>query len=1083
MATTWSAAAIADALGRPRPTPEQTAVIEADLEPMLVVAGAGSGKTETMAARVVYLVANELVRPSEILGLTFTRKAASELSVRIRSRLRRLARAGVSSPEAVEDQPRIATYNSYAAGIVTDHALRIGVDPDATLIGDAGRYQLADDVVRTWPDDLDTTAAVSTVVDAVAALAAELSEHGRTPGEAAAEIDRLIRSLTEKEDEPGKKPGLRAAVRRVVESLSTRRALLDLVEAFTARKQADGVVDFGDQVRLAATIAAQVEDVGAGERSRYRAVLLDEYQDTSIAQVQMLRALFGGGHPVTAVGDPNQAIYGWRGAAAGTLLDFPESFPSTHGPARTVNLSIAWRNDRAILLAANHLAAPLRTDAVAELAARPDAGEGSVQARYTETHLEEAEQIAAYLAQRWASGASAAVLCRKRAQFVAIEQALTAAGLPCQVVGLAGLLSTPEVADVRAALQVAHDPSRGDAMMRLLTGPSVHLGAVDLQVLADWSRTQARAWTRPGADEDAEGAENPAPGGGDGAAAQEQGAIPLTGAEEPAQVREAVEEASLVEAVDRLPRPQWRSPRGRSLSDAARARLQRLAEAIRTVRALTHLSVPELITATEQALELDIEVLAATPGSAGHARRHLDAFTAAGADFAAGSGAPTLGAFLTYLDVAEDEERGLEVLEAEPDPQAIQIMTVHAAKGLEWDCVVVAGLNMGDFPSLQHTPAEGKPVTSGGWLTPIGTLPYPLRGDAASLPELHAEEAVTHTEMEAALAQFRLEEGQRLLQEERRLAYVALTRARHELLLTGSFWAAQTRPKRPSPFLAELVRADLVQHRDLPTSSQHEENPAGPAGQSATWPEPAAAVGQQWDRVWQDATDGTLPGVSAQAQQWWRDAELLLAERDRAAAQTPDRPAHLSASAVVALAEDPAAFRRNRRRPVPREPSVQARRGTRFHAWLEQYFGSRALLDWETLPGAEDELVGEDAALAELQRAFLDSEWAGARPIGVEVDIETPVRSVMVRCRIDAVFATADGVHIVDWKTGAPPRDARTLRSRQMQLALYRLAWSRLHQVPLESVQASFVYVGAETISSGEITEEEIDEVLATVTS
>src|SRR5699024_5868864 len=111
MATTWSAAALADALGRRRPPPERTAATAAALAPMRVVAGAGSGKAETMAARVVYLVANELVRPSEILGLTFTRKAASELSVRIRSRLRRLARAGVSSPEAVEDQPRIATYN------------------------------------------------------------------------------------------------------------------------------------------------------------------------------------------------------------------------------------------------------------------------------------------------------------------------------------------------------------------------------------------------------------------------------------------------------------------------------------------------------------------------------------------------------------------------------------------------------------------------------------------------------------------------------------------------------------------------------------------------------------------------------------------------------------------------------------------------------------------------------------------------------------------------------------------------------------------------------------------------------------
>ena len=1060
----WTAAAIAEALGQPPPTAEQQSVIEAALEPMLVVAGAGSGKTETMAARVVYLVANQLVRPSEILGLTFTRKAASELSVRIRSRLRRLARVGGLGTDPVEDQPRIATYNSYAAGLVTDHALRIGVDPDATLIGDAGRYQLADDLVQTWTEEVETTSAVSTVVDAVAALAAELSEHGRSPEEAATAIDRLVQDILAKEDEPGKKPGVRAAVAKVVASLRTRRQLMDLVEAFIARKRADGVVDFGDQVRLAATIADQVDDVGAGEQSRYRAVLLDEYQDTSIAQVQMLRALFGGGHPVTAVGDPNQAIYGWRGAAAGTLLDFPATFPGTAGPARIVNLSTAWRNDLAVLAAANHLAAPLRTDAVAALVPRPGAGLGRVQAHYTETHLAEAEYIAAYLAARWSpEGFSAAVLCRRRAQFVAVEQALTAAGLPCQVVGLAGLLSTPEVADVRAALQVAHDPSRGDAMMRLLTGPSVNLGAADLRVLADWARSQATSWARPDGQEGAAGAGAPA--------------------EEVPQVREAVEEASLVEAVDRLPREGWQNSRGVSLSAAATSRLQRLAGAIRQVRALTHLSVPELITATEQALELDIEVLAATPGSAGHARRHLDAFTAAGADFAGSADSPTLSGFLTYLDVAEDEERGLEVIEAEPDPQAIQIMTVHAAKGLEWDCVVVAGMNMGDFPSLQHTPAEGKPVTSGGWLTPIGTLPYFLRGDAGSLPELAVEEAGTHTEVESAVEQFRLAEGERLLREERRLAYVALTRARHELLLTGSFWVNQTRPKRPSPFLRELVEAGLVAGADLPAESRHETNPAGAASQVASWPEPEVTIGRQWDQLWPEQAAAVLPGVSAQAQDWWRDAELLLAERDRAATPAPDRPAHLSASAVVALAQDRDAFQRSRRRPVPHQPSVQARRGTRFHAWVEQYFGSRALLDWEDLPGADDDLTGEDVALAELQRAFLASEWAGATPLGVEVDIETPVRSVMVRCRIDAVFAAAEGgVHIVDWKTGAPPTDAGTLRARQMQLALYRLAWSRLHNQPLEQIQASFVYVGAgQSISSGTITEQEIEEVLAAV--
>jgi len=224
-----------------------------------------------------------------------------------------------------------------------------------------------------------------------------------------------------------------------------------------------------------------------------------------------------------------------------------------------------------------------------------------------------------------------------------------------------------------------------------------------------------------------------------------------------------------------------------------------------------------------------------------------------------------------------------------------------------------------------------------------------------------------------------------------------------------------------------------------------------------------------------------MTGISDHAQAWWRDAELLLAERDRARDSRPGRPGHLSASAVVALADDPQSFERARRRPVPHRPSVQARRGTQFHAWVEQYFGSQALLDWEDLPGAEDEADGAETELQELQQAFLAGPWAHATPVGIETDIETPVDGVMVRCRIDAVFATDTGVHIVDWKTGAPPRDAHTLRSRQMQLALYRLAWSRLHEMPLENIQASLVYIGSgETVDAGPLTEEDIREVLRT---
>src|SRR5699024_7264888 len=327
-----------------------------------------------------------------------------------------------------------------------------------------------------------------------------------------------------------------------------------LVAEFSRRKHQAGVVDFTDQVRLAATLAQEVPEVGRSERGQYRVVLLDEYQDTSIAQVDLLRALFGSGHPVTAVGDPNQAIYGWRGAAAGTLLDFPEAFPGPTGPARIEHLSTAWRNDLAVLEVANRVAAPLRTEDVPGLRPRPGAEEGQVRIHVAETRGEEATHIAESLAQVWRPGeTSAAVLCRKRTHFDAIENSLTQAGIQCEIVGLSGLLATPEVADVRAAMQVAHDPSRGDAMMRLRTGPSVNLGALDLRVLADWSKAQARYGSRSAAGGRSGADDLPLTGEHSGSGDHSRAVEEDNAAEEDTQeMREAAEEACLVEAVDRL---------------------------------------------------------------------------------------------------------------------------------------------------------------------------------------------------------------------------------------------------------------------------------------------------------------------------------------------------------------------------------------------------------------------------------------------------------------------------------------------------------------------------------------------------
>ncbi len=183
----------------------------------------------------------------------------------------------------------------------------------------------------------------------------------------------------------------------------------------------------------------------------------------------------------------------------------------------------------------------------------------------------------------------------------------------------------------------------------------------------------------------------------------------------------------------------------------------------------------------------------------------------------------------------------------------------------------------------------------------------------------------------------------------------------------------------------------------------------------------------------------------------------------------------MSASGLVALAADRDAFALARRRPVPRRPSSHARRGTAFHAWVERYFGAAALLDVEDLPGADDADVRTDEELDALRTTFLASRWASREPLAIEVDVETPVAGVVVRCRIDAVFpdraeprgddpdGTRPAAVVVDWKTGRAPHDEASRRAREVQLAAYRLAWSRWSGLPLADVSAAFYYVADDT--------------------
>jgi DNA helicase II / ATP-dependent DNA helicase PcrA len=1106
-----------------------------------VVAGAGSGKSETMAARLVWLVANGMVRPERVLGLTFTRKAAAELADRVRARLDGLRRAGLGSVNAesagpagygaapdgagagrpgddrLQGDPVIA---AYAGRLVSDHALREALEPSIRLITPAVAWQLAARVVAAHDGPVDAIAwTPSTVTAAVLDLSAELAEHLRDPDDVIEVGDWLARQHRRlSEGTRGRVPAL---VQKILGCHRVREQLLPMAAAYARAKTAREVMDYGDQMALAARIAARHPEVGAAERARYHVVLLDEYQDTSHAQLVLLRALFGGGHPVTTVGDPCQSIYGWRGATAGNLRRFATDFPARAGtPARTALLSTSFRNTGRVLDAAAAVQEGLRDSApeVPRLVAPPSrAARGEVACALLETAAGEAEWIAGRIVQMlrlppgvgpdgaaWPDGrpdrvhpADIAVLCRKRAQFPALRAALEARGIPVEVVGLGGLLTVPEVQDVVATLRVMHDPTAADSLARLLTSPRWRIGPRDLVALGRRSRWLARAADRPARrDEPGDAA------AGARAADRQRGpGGPQPTVMDPDVMEQAVTDltadpGSLVEALDDLGDPS-------AYSGVGHARLAALAAELRLLRGHAARALPELVGEVERALGLDIEVAARPGADPASSHADLDAFADAAAAFAGDQDEPTLGAFLAYLTAAEAEEFGLEAGRV-GDTDSVKLATVHAAKGLQWAAVFVPGLSGGSHGHV--FPARPKLTTR--WTENPRLLPFGLRGDAADLPVLRGLDA-------ESLASFTGACADRELAEERRLAYVAATRAAFWLGCTGYWWGDGVSQLGPSVFLEEVRAAceagagTVSTWADEPAADAENPNLAEPA--SASWPaDPAGsryeAVREAGDLVTEamaaaaaapppapaavSASAGrpartdvpALAGVPASAGSsgaaglsaeeraviaaWERDAGLLLAERAQRRgdeAVTVGLPRRLPVSSLVTVARDPGELARQVRRPMPRPPAPLAHRGTEFHRWLEQRFGPQRLIDPGDLLGAADSDVEPDGdqALAELRERFEAGEWADRWPFEVEVPFETLIGDRLVRGRIDAVFADApDGrFDVVDWKTGRRPASPDERRAVAVQLAAYRLAWAALAGVPVADVRAAFYYV------------------------
>lgn len=1007
---------------------QQWAAISAPLEPAVVIAGAGSGKTTLMAARVVYLVVTGQVRPDEVLGLTFTTKAASELRRKIRDAL--AAAGALEEPEDGEDvlEPTVATYNAYAAGLLTDHGLRIGHEPDTRVITDAARYQLGARAVDRYTGDVrHLSDHPETVIQNLLALDSAMSEHLVGPDDVrtldAEARAGFVRAL--EEEVAGKnRVTYREAVEKAISAIDRRAELLGLVEAYRRLKRDLGLMDFSDQIELGARLASEQPDVGALEQSRFKVVLLDEYQDTSVAQAVMLSRLFAHGHPVTAVGDPNQAIYGWRGASVSNILNFADTFPSGGGtPVPTYPLTVNRRSDARILEVANRLAAPLydKYGQVEPLVAKPEADTGSVTARVFETHADElAWLVSAVKDAHQDSWAKIGVLTRDNAHAEDVFDALTSAGIPVEIVGLSGLLRLPEVAEIVATLHLLHDVTANAALLTLLTGPRWAIGPRDLRLL---SRRAMEISGRQG-----------------------RGAAPGSVTEQLLEIADGIDPAEIPSLDDALA-----EPGEHPYSPEALERFALLSSELRMLRTYVGEPLLDIVRRIIDTSGTDVELASAVSPAASARRDNLDLFVKAVADFQAVDGDVTLPALLAYLTAEDDQGNGLDV--ATPtEADSVKLLTVHRSKGLEWDSVFLVGVCETRFPSNRSRTL---------WTSSPAILPAPLRGDAPDLPQLAGHD-------KAALDAYRAATREHDAEEELRLGYVAFTRAARRLFVSSYLWSPRATPFGPSAY--QLVVRDQLDDWGEPVESWLEKpekgtaNPYDAVDPSRPWPptgtgREAALRIEAARRVVEadaDAQDNGLDMIeTARVAEWDAELERLVAEarQDRSSDVAVPLPASLSATALGRLRDDPETFAREIARPMPRPPSSAARFGTRFHAWVEARFGQQDLFDYGDLPGRGDAGIDDDTDLKDLIATFETGPFATRVPHQVEAPFALVLAGQVVRGRIDAVYSEGDEYLVVDWKTN------RSATADPLQLAIYRLAWAELHDVPLERVRAAFYYV------------------------
>ncbi len=652
--------------------PDQLRAVTHGEGPLLVVAGAGTGKTQVVTRRIAWLIATRRARPSEILALTFTDKAATEMQVRVDQLV----------PYGYTDTP-ISTFHAFGDRLIREFALELGLPPDVRVLSRAEVVVFLRE--RMFGLDLEHYRPLGDPTRFLGALAAHFSrlkDEGIDPAAYLAEAEREVAEAALSTELAGDADDREAAVEAAVATAESAARQLELARAY-GRYQAllaeAGFIDFGDQVSLAVRLLREVPAARAEVRRRYRYVLVDEFQDTNRAQAELVDLVAAGTRNVTVVGDDDQSIYRFRGAAMSNLLAFRDQ---PRRP-RLIVLRRNYRSRRGILAASHRLIRfndPDRLEVRAGIdkrlrAQRPEPPAGrrvpAVRHEAFATGSEEADWVAAEIAARVTRGAAPgdhAVLVRSNAEADAILRSLNVAGLRWRFSGTSGLYARPEVRLLIAFLRAIVDPRSNVDLYALAASDAYGLGGEDLTAIAAAARRRNRSlW-------------------------------------------EVVEEADRQPGVLRLAPP-------------TRSAVKRLVADVRRYGELAHARpAGEVLYAFLKGSGL-LARLARDPLAGGdealeNIARFFDVIRSQSA-LLADDRATFVVAHLRTLVEAGDDPAGAD-LETRPDE--VSVLTVHKAKGLEFPTVFMVGLVDGRFPAAGRRDPLAIPTALLGGPLPEGDV-------------------------------------------------------------------------------------------------------------------------------------------------------------------------------------------------------------------------------------------------------------------------------------------------------------------------------------------------------------------------